>query len=61
MRRHDLDVFSLVAGLVFVGSALLWGLADDPGEVLRGWPVPTTLIIFGAAGLGASLRRRRSD
>lgn len=61
MRRHELDLFSLVAGLVFVGAALLWGLADDPGEALEGWPVPTLLIAVGAAGLVASLLRRRSD
>lgn len=61
MRRHELDLFSLVAGLIFIGAALLWGLADDPGEALDGWPVPTLLIVVGAAGLAASLLRRRSD
>ncbi len=59
MRRHELDLFSLVAGVIFVGAALLWGLADDPGKALEGWPVPTLLIVVGAVGLAASLRRRR--
>lgn len=61
MRRHELDIISLVMGLVFVGAALIWGLTDDPGEALDGWPVPTLLILVGAAGLTASLLRRRSD
>lgn len=61
MRRHELDLFSLVAGLLFVGAALVWGLAEDPGEALDGWPVPTLLIAVGLAGLVASVVRRRSD
>ena len=61
MRRHELDYLSLVAGLIFVGAAVLWGFADDPGDVLDGWPLPTALILIGVAGLGVSLRRHRSD
>ncbi|MFL6129284.1 MAG: hypothetical protein ACJ73E_09485 [Mycobacteriales bacterium] len=55
MRRHEVDVLSLVAGLLFVGAALIWGLADDPGAALRGWPLPVLLIAVGAAGLLTSL------
>ena len=60
MRRHDLDVLSLVLGLFFVGSALIWGLSDDPGTVADSWPLPTLLIVVGVVGLAASLIRRRS-
>jgi hypothetical protein len=49
------DVFSLVAGLLFVGAALIWGLADDPGAALEGWPLPVLLIAVGVAGLLTSL------
>ena len=55
MRRHEVDVFSLVAGLLFVGAALIWGLTDDPGAALRGWPLPVLLIAVGVAGLLTSL------
>ena len=61
MRRHDLDVLSLVLGLFFIGSALIWGLSDNPGDVAESWPLPTLLIVVGIVGLVASLVRRRSD
>jgi O-antigen/teichoic acid export membrane protein len=57
------DVFSLVFGLLFVGAALIWGLANDPGSAVDGWPLPVLLIAVGAAGLVTSLggwRRRRA-
>jgi hypothetical protein len=57
------DVLSLVAGLFFIGAALIWGLADDPGAALEGWPLPVLLIAVGVAGLLTSLggwRSRRS-
>lgn len=63
MRRHEVDVFSLVFGLLFLGAALIWGLAEDPGSALRGWPLPVLLIAVGLAGLVSSLggwRGRRS-
>jgi hypothetical protein len=58
VRRHELDVISLVLGLFFVGGALIWGLSDDPGGALDGWPLPTLLIAVGVVGLVASLARR---
>jgi hypothetical protein len=61
VRRHELDVISLVLGLFFVGSALIWGLTDHPGDAVRGWPLPTLLIVVGVAGLAASLLRRRGE
>jgi hypothetical protein len=59
VRRHELDVLSLVLGLFFVGSALIWGLSEDPGDAAEGWPLPTLLIVVGVVGLAASLIRRR--
>ena len=54
-------MLSLVLGLFFIGSALIWGLSDDPGNVADSWPLPTLLIVVGVVGLAASLVRRRSD
>lgn len=59
MRRHEVDVFSLVLGLFFVGSALIWGISDHPDKVLDSWPLPTLLIVVGVAGLLSGLARRR--
>jgi hypothetical protein len=61
VRRHEVDVLSLVLGLFFVGSALIWGLSGDPRGVLDGWPLPTLLIVVGIVGLATSLLRRRGD
>jgi hypothetical protein len=61
VRRHDLDVVSLVLGMFFVGAALIWGLSDDPGGAFGGWPLPTLLIVVGVVGLATSLLRRRDD
>ncbi len=60
MRRHELDVFSLVAGLVFVAVAI-GHLLDDGGAGLDfdgRWIAPVVLVALGAAGLGGVLRGR---
>lgn len=59
MRRHELDVVSLVFGLFFVGVAAIWGLTSDPGHAIRGWPLPVLLIAVGLVGLLSSLVGRR--
>jgi len=51
--RHDLDGFSLVAGVGFAGLALVSLL--DQGAVLGArWLFPLLLIAVGIAGLVAS-------
>jgi hypothetical protein len=59
VRRHELDVMSLVLGLFFVGGALIWGLADSNDDPAGSWPLPTLLIGVGVIGLVTSLLRRR--
>ena len=59
MRRHELDVVSLVLGLFFVGGALIWGIADSTDDPVGSWPLPTLLIGVGVIGLVTSLLRRR--
>lgn len=63
MRRHQLDLLSLIAGLLFTGlaAAYIIGAYTDirlePQYVL-----PITLVALGLAGLGGSLlAQRRSD
>lgn len=60
MKRHPLDVVSLVAALIFLGIFAIW-LGWDRGDLSLddiGWITPTLLIVAGLAGVAASLRRR---
>ena len=63
MKRHDVDVVSLVFGLLFVGVSLMWPLVHFDVLGLPGLEVaaPVLLISVGLAGLMASLGRLRRD
>ncbi len=62
MRRHELDVFSLVAGLVFLAIATGHLLVETTSAHIDGrWLVPLVLVALGGAGLAGSLRRRQTD
>ena len=58
MERHDLDVVSLVAGLLFValGATFLLDELDVLDLQLR-WVWPSLLIALGIAGLVTSRPR----
>ncbi len=59
MRRHDLDVFSLVAGLVFVAVALGHVLDVSVGVDFDGrWVVPVVMVAIGVVGLAGLVRGR---
>jgi hypothetical protein len=63
MKRHDIDVISLMAGLLFAGLAAVFVLkALGTVDVdLRAAPA-VALIVAGCAGIAASLTSsRRSD
>jgi apolipoprotein N-acyltransferase len=60
VRRHELDVVSLVFGLFFVGAAAVWGLSSVPGHPVRGWALPVLLIAVGAVSLLTSLVARHA-
>jgi hypothetical protein len=60
VKRHPLDVVSLVAALIFLGVFGIW-LGVDRGDLDIadiGWLTPTLLIVAGLAGVVASLQRR---
>ena len=63
MKRHDVDVVSLVFGLLFVGVSLMWPLLHFDVLGLPGLEVaaPVLLVSVGLAGLMASLGRLRRD
>ena len=62
MRRHDLDMVSLITGVVFalVAAVHLVGAASDDSLDPR-WLVPVLLIGLGAAGLAGALRSSRPE
>ena len=57
MRRHDLDLFSLITGVLFVGLAA-WHLVDTATDVdlEGGFVVPVLLVALGVVGLAGVLR-----
>ena len=60
MRRHDLDLLSLLAGLLFVavGVAALSVGREDLTDTLK-WIWPATLLVLGVGLLVASARQNR--
>ncbi|HEX3623183.1 MAG TPA: hypothetical protein VHT97_12785 [Acidimicrobiales bacterium] len=55
MPRHDLDGLSLLAGMIFAGTALVSLLTQGAGLESR-WTWPVLLIVAGVAGLLATRR-----
>ena len=57
MKRHDLDLFSLVAGLVFLAVAIGHLLDVASGLDVNGqYVAPVALVTIGIASLAAVLR-----
>jgi hypothetical protein len=61
VQRHDLDVTSLVFGLVFLGTVctyvlVRWDLVSLSAAAVLG---PALLVLFGVIGLWATVRRAR--
>ncbi len=62
MRRHRLDLFSLVTGVAFVAVAVLYllesaGVVRIDGQLV----IPLVLIALGVGGLAAALYRMAGD
>ena len=62
MKRHDVDLLSLIAGTVFLLVAVthLVGAATDAAVDL-GWLVPVARVGLGVAGLAGALRGRPTE
>lgn len=56
MRRHDLDWVSLIAGLVFLGFAVIYAVAALTDLSIDGrlvWPI--VFVALGAAGVATAV------
>jgi hypothetical protein len=57
VRRHDLDLVSLITGVVFVLVAVAHLVGAATGDALDPlWLAPVLLIGLGVAGLAGALR-----
>jgi hypothetical protein len=62
VQRHELDVTSLVFGLVFLGAVAVWGLVQAGllTAALVPIAVPVLLVVVGGVGMVAALVRHRA-
>jgi peptidoglycan/LPS O-acetylase OafA/YrhL len=57
VRRHDLDVVSLIAGVVFLALAVIYLVASATDSSIDGRYVwPALLVTLGAGGVAAAVR-----
>ncbi|MEE1784363.1 hypothetical protein PUR71_15855 [Streptomyces sp. SP17BM10] len=66
MRKHRIDLFSLVAGALFTVIAVVYLVAAVREQAVNGRIViPVTFLVLGAGGLAGAVaavaRRGRSD
>ncbi|WP_377270894.1 hypothetical protein [Peterkaempfera sp. SMS 1(5)a] len=63
MKRHEVDIFSLIAGLTFTAIAIVYLIASLNDRSVNGRIViPVALISLGTAGLaGAVVRMARRN
>ncbi len=65
MKRHDIDLVSLIFGIVFVAAAGWYFLARYLSIQISlpngGWFIAGALIVLGLLGVAASLRQNRDD
>jgi hypothetical protein len=60
-ERHPLDLFSLLAGMVFVGIGVVFLVDESAGLDLDvGWVLAALLVGLGLAGALGTLTRRRT-
>lgn len=58
MKRHAVDIVSLVFGIIFLGLGVTAIYADEDITFLEArWVWPTLLVVAGIAIVGFTLRR----
>ena len=66
MKRHPLDPWSLIGGVVLTGLGLLF-LISEPFDFtngfrnLFGWALPVLVVLVGLALIAPALRKQRDE
>jgi hypothetical protein len=67
MKRHHLDPWSLIGGVVLTGLGLLFLIPEEPFDLtngfrnLFGWALPVLVVLVGLALIAPALRRRKDE
>ena len=67
MKRHQMDFWSLIGGVVLTGLGLLVLVPADPLDLtngfrnLFGWGLPVLVVLIGLALIAPALRRRHDE
>lgn len=67
MKRHDLDPWSLIGGVVLTGFGLLFLIPAEPFDLsnrfrnLFGWALPVLVVLVGLALIAPALRKREDE
>jgi hypothetical protein len=67
MKRHQIDPWSLIGGVVLTGLGLLFLIPAEPFDLtnglqnLFGWALPVLVVVIGLALLAPALRRRDQE
>jgi hypothetical protein len=60
MKKHNFDLFSFLAGAIFLMIATASVLNTDLHYELSGWVLPASVLVLGVGLLAASLRGMRN-
>ena len=67
MKRHQLDIWSLIGGVLLTGLGLLFLIPTDPFDItngfrnLLGWALPVLVVLVGLAMIAPAIKRSREE
>jgi hypothetical protein len=67
MKRHPLDPWSLIGGVVLTGLGLLFLIPAEPLDLtngfrnLFGWALPVLVVLVGLALIAPALRKQQDE
>ena len=67
MKRHELDPWSLIGGVVLTGLGLLFLVPAEPFDLANGfrsvfgWALPVLVVFVGLALIAPALRKQEDE